>query len=366
MSELRIASTNVAHQGELHSWQSLSVQDGELINALQLGLPLVAEPFRAISEALGVSESYLLERIRTLLDQKILSRFGPMFQIERAGGRFTLAAIAAPEDRFDELAATVNAFPEVAHNYERTHALNMWFVLGTETPEQCRVTLARIEAATGCSVFDMPKLQEFRVQLFFDARPNADSTFVPNSSLNLRNCNANSLTPAAAVREGQVHTLDTLDRAIMRATQSGLPLVSRPFAAIADTLAQANCGELEVLHRFERWQAFGVLRRIAAVPDHYALGYVHNGMTVWDVDDAQIESLGEKVAALGFISHCYRRPRHLPNWPYNLFAMVHGRSREQTDRQMKAIAEILGSACRGHNVLWSTRILKKTGLRIAG
>lgn len=157
-------------------------------------------------------------------------------------------------------------------------------------------------------------------------------------------------------------TLDPLDRAIMRATQAGLPLVSRPFAEVA---RQVGCSEDEVLTRFQRWQQNGVLRRIAAVPNHYALGYVHNGMTVWNVDDAHIDALGPKVAALGFVSHCYRRPRHLPEWPYNLFAMLHGRSRAQTDAQITAIAQVLGEACHGHDVLWSTRILKKTGLRIA-
>ena len=107
------------------------------------------------------------------------------------------------------------------------------------------------------------------------------------------------------------------------------------------------------------------LRRIAAVPNHYALGYVHNGMTVWDVADDRVVELGEQVAALGFVSHCYRRPRHLPDWPYNLFAMVHGRDRADTDAQVSAIAAVLGDACRARDVLWSTRILKKTGLRIS-
>lgn len=157
-------------------------------------------------------------------------------------------------------------------------------------------------------------------------------------------------------------TLDTLDRAIMRATQAGLPLVSEPFAAVAQ---QVGATEAEVIARFQRWQQKGILRRIAAVPNHYALGYIHNGMTVWDVDDAVVDTLGEQIAALGFVSHCYRRPRHLPDWPYNLFAMVHGRSREQTAQQINRIEATLGPACRSHDVLWSTRILKKTGLRIS-
>jgi len=158
------------------------------------------------------------------------------------------------------------------------------------------------------------------------------------------------------------NVLDDLDRALMRATQAGLPLVPAPFAALAEQLGTT---EDDVLARFQRFDANGVLRRIAAVPNHYALGYVHNGMTVWDVDDARVDALAQQITALGFVSHCYRRPRHEPDWPYNLFAMVHGRDRSDTDAQVAAIAAVLGDACRAHTVLWSTRILKKTGLRIS-
>lgn len=323
--------------------------DRLLINRLQTGIQAISLPWAEVCNELHLSESALLARLQRLLDEGILSRFGPMYQIERAGGRFTLAAIAVPPERFEEVTAIVNAFPEVAHNYERTHTLNMWFVVGTETPEQCADTLARIAQATGLTVLDMPKLREFYVQLFFDARLDND----PESA----GGNRNALTHV----NRQPVTLDGADRALMRATQAGLPLVSRPFAEVAQQLGES---EAHVLERFNRWQQTGVLRRIAAVPNHYKLGYVHNGMTVWDVDDAQVDVLGEQVAALGFVSHCYRRPRHLPGWTYNLFAMVHGRSRAQTDQQVARIAAVLGDACRAHDVLWSTRILKKTGLRL--
>lgn len=147
----------------------LDPTDRRLINRLQRGLPIVPQPYAVVAAELGLSEAELLARLQHLLDTGILSRFGPMFQIERAGGRFTLAAIAVPPERFDEVAAIVNAFPEVAHNYQRTHALNMWFVVATATPEQCADTLRRIEGATGLPVRDMPKEREFRVQLYFEA-----------------------------------------------------------------------------------------------------------------------------------------------------------------------------------------------------
>lgn len=155
--------------------------------------------------------------------------------------------------------------------------------------------------------------------------------------------------------------LDETDRAIMRATQAGLPLVARPYAEVAAGLG-LDAGE--VMRRMQRMLDLGVIRRIAAVPNHYALGYVANGMTVWDVADERADELGQQVGALPCVSHCYRRPRHLPDWPYNLFAMVHGRSREEVEDKRSAIAAILGDACRAHEVLYSTRILKKTGLRL--
>ena len=147
----------------------LTPTDRALINLLQRGLPIVPQPYAAVAAELTLTETDLLARIQRLLDTGILSRFGPIFQIERAGGRFTLAAIAVPPERFEEVATLVNAFPEVAHNYQRTHALNMWFVVATASPEQCADTLRRIEAATGLTVRDMPKEREFRVHLYFEA-----------------------------------------------------------------------------------------------------------------------------------------------------------------------------------------------------
>lgn len=154
--------------------------------------------------------------------------------------------------------------------------------------------------------------------------------------------------------------LDPLDRRLVLATQAGLPLVRRPCHALA---SQLGVPVEKVFARLERMLACGAIRRIGAVPNHYALGYRANGMTVWDVDDTRVDALGRQVGGLEFVSHCYRRPRRLPDWPYNLFAMVHGRRRDEVERQVETIARLLGDACRGHEVLYSVRILKKTGLR---
>ena len=153
-----------------------------------------------------------------------------------------------------------------------------------------------------------------------------------------------------------------LDRRLVLATQDGLPLVPRPYDAIA---AQIGTSGAVVRERLAAMLDDGRIRRIGAVPNHYALGYKFNGMSVWDVADEEVDRLGALVGVLPFVSHCYRRPRHLPLWPYNLFAMVHARSEAGALADVARIAELLGSACRSHQVLFSSRILKKTGLRLS-
>lgn len=151
-----------------------------------------------------------------------------------------------------------------------------------------------------------------------------------------------------------------VDAAIVRATQAGLPRVPRPYLEIAE---RVGVPESVVIERMGAMLASGAIRRIGAVPNHYRLGWVANGMTVWDVDDDRVDALGARVGALAGVTHCYRRPRRLPAWRYNLFAMVHGRTRDEVDRQVGEIAALLGDAARAHEVLFSTRVLKKTGLR---
>jgi siroheme decarboxylase len=156
--------------------------------------------------------------------------------------------------------------------------------------------------------------------------------------------------------------MNALDRAVVKATQGGLPLVPRPYQDLA---RQLGVSQEEVLGALRRMLADGRIRRIGAVPNHYALGYAANAMSVWDVADGAVDELGRRVGALPFVTHCYRRPRRLPDWPYNLFAMVHGASRADTGEKIEIIRAALGGSLRASDVLYSTRILKKTGLRIA-
>lgn len=155
--------------------------------------------------------------------------------------------------------------------------------------------------------------------------------------------------------------IDDIDREIISLTQAGLPLTPQPYQYIAE---QLGLSAETVMQRMQKMQQTGIIRRIGVVPNHYRLGYKFNGMTVWNVPDEQVDHLGEQVGALDFVSHCYHRPRHEPEWCYNLFAMVHSKTEQGVNQHIKIIAEVLGNSNQGQNVLFSTHILKKTGLRI--
>lgn len=157
-------------------------------------------------------------------------------------------------------------------------------------------------------------------------------------------------------------SLSVDDRALIKASQAGLPFVPQPYAEIAGRL---GVPEADVMRRLEALKAQGIIRRVGIAPNHYKLGMVANGMTVWDIDDDQAEELGALVGTMEDVTHCYLRPRHLPLWPFNLFAMLHGANRDEVETKRDRLKGFLGDAVRASDVLYSTQILKKTGLRLA-
>ncbi|MFM2404360.1 MAG: hypothetical protein RL223_2240 [Pseudomonadota bacterium] len=363
----------------------LDATDARLIDHLHGGFPLTDRPFAEVGRALGLNEVTVIARLRRLLGQGVLTRFGPLFQIERAGGRFVLCAMAVPEERFDAVAAEVNAQAAVAHNYRRDHRLNLWFVIGTETEDEQPAVRTAIEAATGLPVHAFPKLREYRVELRLPATGPLTSAGRPQPAAAALGCQAcdpqtglqaamPEPRPAVALSDTGAITrtaapratgapLSPFERALVTATQAGLPLVERPYEAVGAMLGVDGGSVREALAAMLE---AGLVRRIGAVPNHWRLGWTANGMSVWDVDDAHIDALGAQLATLPGVSHCYRRPRHGTQWPYNLFVMLHGRQRAEVEAQARQVAALLAPHCRGHEILYSTAILKKTGLRLAG
>ncbi len=324
--------------------QSLSPLGRAFVNRFQGGFPLAARPFQEAARDLGTDEQTLIGTVRALLDEGLLSRFGPLYDAERLGGRFTLAAMVVPERDFERVARMLDASPEVAHNYRRNHALNMWFVLATPTRDGLHAAIRRIQSETGLAVHDFPKLKEYHLGFW----------------LHLGDDGSVGIRRVERDRPSQAPPPDALDRALIAATQAGLPLETDPFGAVAKRI---DSDRETVISRLQALLDGGAVRRIGAVPNHYRLGLRGNGMSVWNIDDAEVDALGERIGALDCVSHCYCRPRRPPLWPYNLFAMVHGRDRAEALAGAARVEALVAGHCSGHRVLFSETILKKTGLR---
>lgn len=345
----------------------LTALDRAIINAFQGGFPVVERPFDAAAAALrergvDVTGPELAERVRELDEEGILSRFGALVNAEEIGGAASLVAMHAPEDRYEAMADTVNEFTAVAHNYEREHPhLNMWFVVSVadhpdpdkDGDDRVEEVLAEIEDATGQETYNLPKVREFHV----GAKFLVDGP-VPEGDVDL-----SDLGPE--VTSSGRDTLTPEERDLVVEIQGGLPVTETPYADVA---AAIDADVEWVLETIKRFDAEGKVRRVGVIPNHYALGYTENGMTVWDVPDGKLDVVGPEVAALDFVTHCYERPRHEGVWPYNFFAMTHGRSEAESDRRIRTVRETMAEYWDVDDGDWdslfSTEILKKTGIRL--
>jgi DNA-binding Lrp family transcriptional regulator len=333
--------------------------DRAVVNAFQGGFPVVERPFEPAAAALcergvEVSAADLAARTRDLDEGGVLSRFGALVNAEAIGGTATLVATHAPEDRFEEVVEEINSRREVAHNYEREHPhLNVWFVLSVAEESVERV-LEEIEAETGQPTYDLPKRREFGVE----------AEFLVDGPVAEGDLDLSDLAPDVDPTDRE--TLTPAERDLVVEIQGGLPTTTTPYRDVAASLG----ADVEwVIETIERFRLEGRVRRVGLVPNHYALGYTENGTTVWDVPDDVVGEVGPAVASLDFVTHCYERPRHEGVWPYTVFAMVHGRteaeSEERVERVREEMARFWDVADDDWDTLFSTRILKKTGIRLA-
>ncbi|GAB3020969.1 siroheme decarboxylase subunit beta [Natronobiforma cellulositropha] len=324
--------------------------DAALIDGYQSGFPIAERPFRAVGETLGVTESEALERVRTLTGAGIFRRFGAVLNPPVIGSS-TLAALEAPADRFDEIAAIVNGYRQVNHNYERDHEWNMWFVVTAGSRETRDRIIDEIEAKTGCEVLVLPMLTDYYIDLEFPV-VNADR-FARES--------VTTGTDASATRisEDAAGDLSAFDAAILLEIQDGFPLTATPYLDIADAL---EAPVEDVLESITCLQANGCIKRIGCVVNHVVTGFDANCMVVWDVPDGELDRRGERAGGLPYVTLCYHRPRRPDQeWPYNLFTMIHGRDAEAVDRKIDELAaDYLPFS---HERLYSTATLKQTGAR---
>jgi DNA-binding Lrp family transcriptional regulator len=307
-----------------------------LLNDWQRDFPIAAQPFEAIGRKVGAGETAVLATLKRLNGRGAISRVGAVFAPRRVGAS-TLAALAAPAERLEEIADLVSAHAEVNHNYQREHAWNLWFVATAADSNALAAVLSAIEAEAGCKVISLPLEREYHIDLGFDL-----------SSAHKHQASA----PTAAVREP-----DADEKRLIGALQDGLELMARPFARLGE---RVGMGEAEVLRRVSGWIDEGMIKRFGVVVRHHELGYRANAMVVFDVPDAEVDRIGRQLAARPGVTLCYRRRRSQPDWPYNLYCMVHGRSREEAQPVIESLGQLAGVAGKA---LFSTRRFKQCGAR---
>lgn len=323
--------------------ERLSAQHLALLDRWQRDFPLVLRPFATLAEALGLDEDLVIARTHDMKARGLISRVGAVVRPNTAGAS-TLAALAVPPARLEAVAHRVNAEPGVNHNYEREHEINLWFVSTAQDRAALEDTLARISADTGLEILDLPLERAYHIDLGFPLSDDRESR--------------RSLSPERPCIEANER-----DRALLAALEDGLPLVHRPYAAIAEALGRCEC---EVIEDLRRLVEGGVVSRFGYVVRHRKLGFRANAMAVWDLPDESVDRVAAGFAARPFVTLCYRRPRRLPRWPYNLFCMIHGRERAKVERQIAELNADAGTGDLPQAVLFSRRCFKQRGARFSG
>ncbi|WP_411967162.1 Lrp/AsnC family transcriptional regulator [Haloferax sp. YSSS75] len=321
--------------------------DATLIDEYQSGFPVDARPFRIVGERLGIDEDEALERVRRLREKGIFRRFGAVLNPPVIGSS-TLAAVSAPDDRFEEIAEIINGYQQVNHNYRREHEWNMWFVVTAGSRETRDRILSEIEERTGCAVLNLPMLTDYYIDLEFP---------VMNDDRFARESLEETEVSATRISENATGDLSPLDARLLVEIQDGFPLSKTPYADVA---AAIDADTDDVLEAIERLLDDGCIKRIGCVVNHVVTGFRNNCMVVWDVPDDELDTRGEVVGSLPYVTLCYNRPRRPEqDWPYNLFTMIHGRDADAVDAKIDELAaEYLPF---DHERLYSTATLKQTG-----
>jgi DNA-binding Lrp family transcriptional regulator len=320
----------------------LDETDKKLLNLMQGSFDLMARPFAHVAQLAGIPEDEVLTRVKRLLDGRIIREITPIFDTRALGYSSMLVAAKVDPEYPHRAAQFINTHPGVTHNYLRDHDFNLWFTLATEpgSPLGLDGTIEIIKAKTGAhSIRQLPTLKLFKIRMDLEMEKGTDAL-----SATVEPVEPRELDPIELTEE---------DVATIRATQGKMPVVSEPYAPAAERL---GVSQEEVLRRLESLRERNALRRVAAILFHRRAGFSANGMGVWAVPDEQILETGRRMAAFRGISHCYQRPTYA-DWPYSVFTMAHGRSKEECDAILDSIAEQEGITERA--TLYSSTEFKK-------
>ena len=327
----------------------LSDLDRNLLNALQWDFPIVARPFAAIAERLGVEESVVLERVSAVKEIGVLRQMSAIFDTRALGYQSALIAARIAPENIDAAAATINEHPGVSHNYKRNHSYNLWYTLATPPGEDFDAHVETLHRTSGALVTrKLPTLVLYKIGVKLDmtgqTAANAKAEVLPHERPERR---ADMAAPV----------LSALEMTAISVVQEDLPVVERPFAAQAGVI---GCTEDELLELLASFLERKLMRRFAAVMNHRSAGFKANAMGVWAVPEDRLEEVGPQMARFAAVSHCYRRPTY-DDWPYTLFTMVHGRSARDCEATIEAIREETGVD--EHALLWSIKEYKKVRIK---
>jgi siroheme decarboxylase len=320
--------------------------DRRLLNEMQGSFPIEPRPYAAVARSLGVPEERVLTRVQELIDDRIIRQVTPIYDTRALGyGSMLVAARVDPEHPW-RAAKIVNSHPGVSHNYLRNHAFNMWFTIAVEEDSKLGLqgTLDLLQELTGAeSIRQLPTLKLFKIRMDLDMSGGTEELSAAGAAV----------APAELERQ----PYDDFDRAVIRATQGDLPVVAEPYVPAAAELGITVEALIEHLHGMvER----GLLRRVAAILFHRRAGFSANGMGVWKVPEERVLEIGPRMAAIRGISHCYQRPTY-EDWPYQLFTMAHGRSKEECDAVLDAVADSVPDL-QDRAILYSSTEFKKIRL----
>jgi len=319
--------------------------DKRLLNLMQGKFPLEPRPYARVAELADVSEDEVLRRVRRLVDDRIIRQVTPIFDTRALGYSSMLVAAKVDPEHPHRAARIINAHPGVSHNYLRNHDFNLWFTIATEPGSRLGLdgTLEVLEKETGAeSIRKLPTLKLFKIRM--DLEMERDTKALASAGV------------AQAPHEIEPVELSELDVAVIRALQGDMPVVPEPYDAAARGLGVETPA---LLAHLESMRERGALRRVAAILFHRRAGFSANGMGVWNVPDERIAEIGPRMAAFRGISHCYQRPTYR-DWPYSVFTMAHGRSKEECDAILDSIAADTGIEER--STLYSSTEFKKTRL----
>jgi DNA-binding Lrp family transcriptional regulator len=327
----------------------LDDNDRKLMNLLQSSFPLIPEPFTAVAEEAGLELDDVLARTRRLLDERIIRELTPIFDTRALGYESMLVAAKVDADNPHRAAKIINAHPGVSHNYLRDHEFNLWFTIATPPDSKLGLdgTVAKLQELTGAeSIRQLPTLTLFKINMNLEMEKGTDALASPAGE-------------AAAPRELEPVDYDETDINVIRAIQGQMEPTERPFDAPAE---RAGMDVDSYLEHLEGMQERGILRRVAAILFHRRAGFSANGMGVWRVPEDRIREVGVQMASVRGISHCYQRPTY-EDWPYSVFTMAHGRSKEECDAILDSIADDHDLHGEDRAVLYSSTEFKKIRLR---